>query len=197
MSEPAKTVVASETVTAPVTPLGGALFAGFAEIGEIGPLGMIALRAKPEIAGLAAAVEAATGCGLPAQRRIVRQGHRAACWMGPDEYLLILPRAEVATALAAISAALAGQHHLAADVSDMRAVFAIEGERAAEVLMKISPADLSALAPDELRRSRAGQVASAFWAEGQGYRLICFRSVADYMFKLLSHSAQKGSELGL
>jgi sarcosine oxidase subunit gamma len=167
MSEPAKTVVASETVTAPVTPLGGALFAGFAEIGEI------------------------------AQRRIVRQGHRAACWMGPDEYLLILPRAEVATALAAISAALAGQHHLAADVSDMRAVFAIEGERAAEVLMKISPADLSALAPDELRRSRAGQVASAFWAEGQGYRLICFRSVADYMFKLLSHSAQKGSELGL
>lgn len=181
----------------PVTPLNGARFEGFATIREIGPIGMIVLRAKPDVKGLAEAIAAATGCAVPEKRRIVLNGERAAGWMGPDEYLLILPRTEAATAVQTIGEKLAGQHHLAADISDMRAVFAIEGTNAAEVLMKISPADIASLEPGELRRSRAAQVPAAFWAEGQGYRLVCFRSVADYMFKLLSHSAQKGSELGL
>ena len=184
-------------VLPPVLPLAGARFDGFVTIREAGPLGMIVLRAKPDVAGLAEAIAAATGCAVPEKRRIVLNGDRAAGWMGPDEYLLILPRAEATVAVKTLAEKLAGQHHLAADISDMRAVFDIEGANAGEVLMKISPADLSILAPSELRRSRAGQVPAAFWATGQGLRIICFRSVADYMFKLLSHSAQKGSELGL
>jgi sarcosine oxidase subunit gamma len=63
------------------------------------------------------------------------------------------------------------------------------------VLKKIAPADIDALAEGELRRSRAAQVAAAFWKDGQGYTLVCFRSVAGYMMGLLSHSAQPGSEL--
>lgn len=185
----------SEVASTPVTPLAGARHDGFATIREIGPLGMIVLRAKPGIPGLAEAIAAATGCAVPEKRRIVLNGERAAGWMGPDEYLLILPRAEAPAAVRTIGEKLVGQHHLAADISDMRAVFAIEGEKAAEVLMKLTPADVSALEPGELRRSRTAQVAAAFWAEGQGFRLVCFRSVAAYMFGLLSHSAQKGSEL--
>lgn len=181
----------------PVLPVGGARFDGFVTIREAGPLGMIILRAKPDVAGLAEAIAAATGCAVPEKRRIVLNGDRAAGWMGPDEYLLILPRIEAPAAVRTIGEKLAGQHHLAADISDMRAVFDIEGAKPGDVLAKISPADLSILAPSELRRSRAGQVPAAFWATEQGFRLVCFRSVADYMFKLLSHSAQKGSELGL
>ena len=37
----------------PVSALSGASYDGFAKIREIGPLGMIALRAKPDAAGLA------------------------------------------------------------------------------------------------------------------------------------------------
>lgn len=181
----------------PVTPLDGARFDGFATVSEIGPLGMIALRAKPDVAGLAEAIAAATGCALPEKRRIVRNGERAAGWMGPDEYLLILPRAEAAAAVAVIGEKLAGQHHLVADVSDMRAVFAIEGAKAADVLRKLTPADLGALAEGELRRSRIAQVPAAFWAEGQGFRLIAFRSIAAYVWGLLTHAGQKGSETGL
>jgi sarcosine oxidase subunit gamma len=181
----------------PATALGGARFDGFATIREVGPVGMITLRARPDTAGLAEALQAALGVGLPDRRRILRDGDRAVGWMAPDEWLLILPYAQVASALQTLGAGLGPAHHLAVDVSDARAVFRIEGAKSAEVLMKLTPADLSALAPGELRRSRAAQVACAFWAEDGGFTLVCFRSVAGYVMGLLTHSAAPGSELGV
>jgi len=91
--------------------------------------------------------------------------------------------------MTAIDQALAGQHYLAVDVSDARAVFDIAGQ-GAQVLAKLSPIDFDKLGPTELRRTRAAQVAVAIWATGaDSYRLICFRSVADYVMGLLRHSA--------
>ena len=179
----------------PVSPLGHAVCHGFADITEIGPLGMISLRATPDLPGLDRAITAATGCAVPALRRILHNGACAAGWMGPDEYLLILPYGGTAAALAAIAGALQGQHHLATDVSDARAVFRISGPRADQVLRKLSPADLDALAPDELRRTRLAQVAAAFWRQGDGFTLVSFRSVAAYVMGVLSHAAQPGSTL--
>ena len=146
----------------PVSALGHAAFDGFAKIREIGPLGMISLRAKADVKGLDAAIKAAVGLGLPAQRRIEQAGDKAAAWMSPDEYLLVMPYAETGAAMAALETALKGQHHLAAVVSDARAVFRIEGPKSAQVLAKLSPVDLGAMAPGELRRTRAAQVAAAF-----------------------------------
>jgi len=177
-----------------VSALGGVGFDGFARIREIGPLGMITLRAKG-IPGLDAAVNAAVGTGVPDQRRILHNGKRACSWMSPDEYLLILPYAETAVALDVLATALAGQHHLAVDVSDARAVFRIEGAKADQVLAKLSPVDLPALPEGEMRRTRAAQVAAGFWRDADGFTLICFRSVARYVFVLLSTSARNGSEL--
>ena len=76
-------------------------------------------------------------------------------------------------------------------------MFEVEGQKASEVLMKLSPVDHSTLAEGELRRTRLAQVAGAFWRQGSGYGIVCFRSVAGYVFSLLEHSAQPGSELGL
>ncbi len=179
---------------APVTPLNGAVYTGYARIREIGPLGMISLRAKPDLAGLAQAIKAATGCAVPAQRAIETAAGKRCAWMSPDEYLLILPRADVPAALAAIAKALSGQHHLALDLSDARAVFAIEG-MAASVLAKLSPTDFAALGPKELRRTRLAQVPAAFWIEGENATVICFASVAQYVFDLLSHAARPGTEI--
>lgn len=180
----------------PVSALKGASATGFAAIREIGPLGMITLRAKPDVKGLAKAIKAAVGTGVPAVRRIEVEGDRACGWMSPDEYLLVLPYAEVGDAIAKLTKALEGEHHLAADVSDARAVFRVEGDKAAQVLAKLSPVDFDKLEPGELRRSRAAQVAAAMWSQDGGYTVVCFRSVAGYMMGLLTHSAQPGSELG-
>jgi len=181
----------------PVSALDGAMSEGFAKIREIGPLGMVTLRCKSDVKALPKAIKAAVGTAVPELRRIVVEGDHACGWMSPDEYLLVMPYAAVPAALEAIAKAMGTAHHLAVDVSDARAVFRIEGPKAAEVLMKLTPADLSALAPDELRRSRAAQVACAFWADEAGFTLVSFRSVAGYVMGLLGHSAQPGSELGL
>lgn len=178
----------------PVAPMGNARYDGFASVREIGPLGMISLRAKRDVPGLAEAFSA-LGLTLPEVRRIAVSGDKAAGWMSPDEYLLVLPYAEVDAALASLAESLKGQHHLAANVSDARAIFRIEGAKADQVLRKLCPVDFDTLAPNELRRSRAAQVAAAFWKDDKGFTVVCFRSVAGYMMGLLKHSAMPGSEL--
>jgi len=178
----------------PVSALNGASFQGFASIREIGPVGMITLRAKG-VKGLDKAVKAVVGTKLPAQRRIEVNGDRTCGWMSPDEYLLILPYAEVRDALASLAKSLAGEHHLAVDVSDARAVFRVEGDKADQVLAKLSPVDFVTLEPGELRRTRTAQVAAAMWSQDGGFTVVCFRSVAGYVMGLLTHSAQPGSEL--
>lgn len=178
-----------------VVALGHAQFDGFAKITEIGPVGMISLRAGPDVKGLAKAIKAVTGTAVPPLRQILVKGDKAAGWMSPDEYLLILPYADTDSALAALAKALAGQHYLAVTVSDARSVFRIEGARADQVLTKLSPVDFASLGPNELRRTRTAQVAAAFWRDDAGYTLVCFRSVAAYVMGLLSHSALPGSEL--
>ena len=185
----------SDMVSAPKSALNGAVSQGFARIEEIGPLGMITLRAKPGTRGLVVAIKAATGCDLPEARRITHAGANSCGWMSTDEYLLVLPYAGVAGALEAIAKAMAGEHHLAVDVSDARAVFRVTGDKADQALRKLTPADLDAVGPDEIRRSRFAQVAAAFWPSEGGYTLVCFRSVAGYVMGLLTHSAQSGSEL--
>ena len=178
----------------PVSALNGANFEGFATIREIGPLGMITLRAKG-LKTLDKAIKAAVGVKTPAQRRIAVNGDRSCGWMSPDEYLLVMPYGEVANTLETLAKSLKNEHYLAVDVSDARAVFRIEGPKAADVLAKLSPTDFSTLAPGELRRTRTAQVAAALWQQDQGFTLVCFRSVAGYVMGLLRQSAQPGTTL--
>ncbi|MDZ7904854.1 MAG: sarcosine oxidase subunit gamma family protein [Cypionkella sp.] len=178
----------------PVSSLNGASFSGYTRIRDIGPLGMISVRAKADVAGLDGAIKAATGCAVPPQRQILRNGDCLAGWMSPDEYLLIMPIGQVDAALDAIAKAMAGQHHLAVDVSGARAVFSIDSH-ARSVLAKLSPTDFDAMKKGELRRTRLAQVAAAFWLDGDAATVVCFASVAQYVFDLLSHAAAAGTEI--
>ncbi len=173
----------------PVQPLGGVSYSGVSTVREIGPLGMVTLRAEADLPGLAEAIGAATGCGMPRQRRILTNGAHAAAWMSPDEYLLIGNRADVPDMLAKIAGALGQGHHLAVDVSDARAVFRVEGAKAADTLSRLCPVDFPTLAPDELRRTRLAQVACALWGDGTGFTVVTFRSVARYAFDVMANAA--------
>lgn len=164
-----------------------------ATISEVSGLGMIQIRA--DLAASGAAIAGAAGVDLPSPTRITQNGARALGWMSPDELLLVLPAAEVAGVMAALDAALAGDHALVVDVSDMRAVFDVSGARAGQVLAKLSPTDFAGLAEDALRRTRLGQVACGMWAVAGGYRVIGFRSVADYIAGVLAAAAKPGSQL--
>lgn len=164
------------------------------------PAGMISLRGDLADEALRAAV-ADVADAVPGRLALAGGLARGAAWMSPDELLLFVPREEVASAMARLGGRLAGAHHLVADVSDLRAVIRLDGPpgdpgRAAvrEVLAKLTPADLhpDAFGPGAFRRSRLGQVAAAFWLEGQGAHVLCFRSVGGYLLDLLGRSAADG-----
>lgn len=175
----------------PVLPLGGAsMTAAGASVRETGPFAMLMLRAKDGTEGLAQAVKSVTGCDLPGRRAICHAGPRSAAWMSPDEFLLLLPLSEGPAAISALAAALAGRHHLVADVSDARAVFRLEGPAAEAAAATLFPVDFATLPEGELRRSRMAQVAAALWRREGGFTIVTFRSVARYAFDLLANAAR-------
>ncbi len=184
----------------PISALNHASYEGIAKVEECGLQGMITVRGDLSDKVLAKAVKDATGQKMPGQREALVKGDTGVAWMSSDELLVLVPYAEVEGKLAAMAAALGGTHALAVNVSDARAVFRVSGSSAREVLGKVAPVELSveAFQPGQIRRSRLAQVAGAFWMDdAETFRVVCFRSTADYVFKLLKVAAQPGSEVGV
>ena len=145
------------------------------------------------------AVASVTGADMPDRRGITVSGENRVAWMAPDELMLMVPHGGVEAALAALHEALAGEHHLAVNVSDARAVFRIEGAGVREVVAKLCPVDMApgAFEPGTIRRTRMAQVPAALWmTDPRTVRIVCFRSVAAYVFDLLKGAASPGSEVG-
>ncbi len=179
-----------------VSALNGKAFSGFAQITEAGLQGMITLRGDLASPVIAEAVRAATGTPVPGPRQVVSAGGKSALWMSPDELLLLVPYADAAGIAAQLTPALSGEHALAVNVSDARAMFRIQGAKAAQVLQKLAPVDFDTLGADEVRRSRLAQVAAAMWKSGPDeFTVIGFRSVAGYIMGLLENAALPGSEI--
>lgn len=164
-----------------------------ASVTEIRGLGMILIRADLDRAG--DAIAEAAGLPVPGQGRFTSAGASFLGWMSPDELLMILPAAETAPVMAALQDALSTEHALVHDVSAMRCVFDVTGRAPAQVLAKLCPADLDALPVDGLRRTRAAQIACAIWRHDDGWRIVAFRSVADYLARLLDQAAAPGTGL--
>ena len=181
-----------------VSALAGARHDGLVRITEAGVQGMITLRGDLSDPVLARAL----GRAIPDRRGIVADGARSLAWMSPDELLLMLPYTAARETAESIRKAMAGKHFLAENVSDARAVFDLTGEDGAlrEVVAKLAPLDMAPghFGPGEIRRTKLGQVAAAVWMPAPGaLRVVCFRSVATYVFDLLSTAARKGSAVGV
>ena len=171
---------------------------GLVSIAEVGPLGMITLRGDLNDKALSKAAVAAAGVNMPERGYRTTDGNKGIAWMSPDELLLICAYGEVHVRLADLQTKLAKKHALAVNVSDARAVFDVSGVHVRDVLAKLAPVDLhpGAFQPGMFRRTRFAQVPAAFWMpEEQSARIVCFRSVAQYMFDLLKVAAQPGSEV--
>ncbi|WP_425039410.1 sarcosine oxidase subunit gamma [Primorskyibacter sp. S187A] len=182
-----------------VSALQGAQFDGLVSLRDLGPQGMISLRADLADASVKKAVKAAIGVDVPARRQASLTDAGGALWMSPDEAMLLCAYGDVPDVLAKLQKALGSAHALAADVSDARVVIRMEGPAAREVLAKVCPADLRAekLPVGEVRRTRFAQVAGAFWfRDDETVDVVCFRSVAGYVFDLLSTAADPQAAVG-
>ncbi|QDL93107.1 sarcosine oxidase subunit gamma [Paroceanicella profunda] len=175
-------------------------FSGDALVEDTGPTGMVTLRGTLRSGAILSAVQGALGLGVPAVRRVESGPRGAVLWMSPDELMLVCPVAEAAGIADSIAEKLAGEHFLALDLSSARSRFRISGAGARDVLAKGAPVDLSpaTFGVGELRRTRLGSVAVAFWCTGPDmFELICFRSVADHVYDWLCLAARPGGRVGL
>ncbi|PSL21696.1 sarcosine oxidase subunit gamma [Shimia abyssi] len=182
-----------------VSALNGARFTGFAQIEEASLCGMITVRGDLASAAMVKAISTELGAEMPAVNKVSfgTKGHVA--WMSPDELLVVVAYEDANATCAALNTALADQHVLVVNVSDARAVFRISGDGAREVLAKLAPVDLSkdAFGTGDFRRTRLAQVAGAFWMNtDESLEIVCFRSVAQYVFDLFRVSAETGGEVG-
>ncbi len=190
----------SDPVSAPVSALAGAR-ARDAVVGieDAGLRGQVMLKgdlASQEVAG---AVREVAGVGLPGTWRAAFEGDRGAVWMAPDELLLLLPYAEAPSAVARLDEMLSGRHHLALDVSDMRAVLRLTGPLVGEVLAKGVPCDLSdrAFPPGSARRTTTAGIAVALWRpDAETWEVVAFRSHARHLMAFIEDGARPGSEVG-
>lgn len=181
-----------------VSALGGAASEGMVRVTEIAPPGMVSLRGDLEQGALRAAVAEVTGHDVSPPLTAEGTPTSGVGWMSPDELLLFVAPGSAAAAVERIDEALAAIHHLALDVSDVRAALTLEGAATRDVLAKVTPIDLhpSAAPPGSFRRTRLAQVPAAIWIGEGGATVLCFRSVARYVFDVISTSARPGGELG-
>lgn len=182
-----------------VSALMGAETTGATRVVEGGLQGMITLRGDLGSTAVKAAVRDVTSQDVPGSRGIAVEGERGVAWMSPDELLLLVPHGEAEAAVATMAEALKGDHATIANVSDARALFHVTGPHAREALAKLSPADLhpDSFGPGEMRRTRLAQVPAAIWqGSDDAFSVICFRSVAQYVFDILALSVKEGGEVG-
>ena len=152
------------------------------------PAGRIVLRARPAAQQAAAAP---LGFALPTTAcRAVTAGHRAALWLGPDEWLLI----DIDST--ALAAALAGLPHSLVDVSHRQSGLTVSGPHAMDALATGCPLDLdpAAFPVGMCTRTVFGKAAITLWRTGaETFRVEAWRSFLPYVWGYLTEAAREFS----
>jgi sarcosine oxidase subunit gamma len=167
-------------------------------------LGGVSLRPAPAAVRLilrgTAAVEpasAALGLAIPARpcsSTLSTDGSRAALWLGPDEWLLLLPGADADRAMADLSRALATTPHSLVEVSDRQVGLIVEGEQAATALNMFVPLDLAEAAFPLAMATRTllEKAEIVLWRRGvTSFHVEVWRSFSPYVVTLLEAARQE------
>jgi sarcosine oxidase, subunit gamma len=155
-------------------------------------LGRFILRGRPN------AVEAADrayGVALPRQAcRAALAGNRTALWLGPDEWLLLLPESEAEHCAAALTEALAGLPHSLVDISHRHVGLDVAGPQAATVLSVGCPLDLdgSVFPAGMCTRTVLGKAEIVLWRVAeQRFRIEVAQSFAANLLGLLKEALRE------
>lgn len=150
--------------------------------------GRLSLRARGDLAPL----EAALGLALPgrigqrAQGGTVQGGAIQAMRLGPDEWILQAPEAEVAGILAACAALHASHPHSLVDISGREVTLLVSGPRAAELLSIGCPRDIDTIAVGEGRRTLFDDATVVLWRDApDAFRMDVWNSFVPHLADLL------------
>ena len=171
-------------------------YSGYVKVSEKTAAGMLTLRGDFKSSKFKTSFTKAVGAKLPKEREVILARNDIA-WMSPDELLILCEHVDVPNISQNLQMELKDQHHMLVNVSDARALFEVSGSGIREVIAKLAPVNISTLEIGEIRRTRFSQIAAAFWLTSEtSLNVICFSSVADYMFNLLKTSSMPNSQVG-
>jgi sarcosine oxidase, subunit gamma len=160
-------------------------------------LGHLILRGDGHDSAFSGAVHKAIGLELPMALTLVASGETSLQWLGPDEWLLIVPSGAEFEVEQKLRASLAGQHHQVVNVSGGQTILELSGPKARELLMKSSSYDVH---PSNFP---VGKAVGTVFAKSQlvirhtaedTWELLVRRSFADYIWLWLQDAS---AEYGL
>ena len=160
-------------------------------------LGHLTLRGDGKDPAFAEGVHKALGLQLPVALSLVAKGDMSLQWMGPDEWLLIVPTGEEFAREKTLRDALAGLHVAVVNVSGGQQVLELSGPHVREVLMKSTSYDVH---PDNFP---VGKAVGTVFAKSQlvirhtaedTWELVIRRSFSEYWWLWLQDAA---AEYGL
>jgi sarcosine oxidase subunit gamma len=118
---------------------------------------------------------------------------RAALWLGPDEWLLLLAAGDAPDG-AGLAQALAGLPHSLVDISHRNVALEIAGVAAARVLNAGCPLDLdlAAFPVGMCTRTLFGKAEIVLWrTAAERFHVEVWRSFADYVWSLLREAGRE------
>ena len=146
------------------------------------PTGRLSLRARGDLSAL----NAALGIALPTRIGATARGAIEAACLGPDEWLILAPLAEVARLQAACAAVYPDHPHSLVDISGREVGFTLRGPRAAEALTLGCPRDIDSVAPGTARRTLFDGATVTLWRDGPDrFRMDVWNSFAPHVLHLL------------
>lgn len=166
-------------------------------MGEAGFRGQVALRGDAGSETFADAVKEIFGVDPPVAPNTASNENAGRCllWLGPDEWLAIVPDGSAEEAVAAFRARMEGEHFAVTDVSGSRTVITLSGDHAREVLMKGTSLDLhpSVFGPGQCAQAgmaRCHMLLHQTTGE-PAYDIYVHRSFADYLWRWLEDAARE------
>ena len=164
-------------------------------LSEVAHRTIVNIRGTASDPAFPAAVQTATGLALPSAANTVSNGSVwQIIWLGPNEWWITGPDGEADSLVEALRANFAGQHAIACDVSESRAIIRISGPKARDVLMRGVSLDLHP------RAFRVGQCAQTGLSRANvllhltddrpAFEIYVLKSFSDYLWRWLETVAR-------
>lgn len=155
-----------------------------AAVSLLAPVARFSLRAGEDNR---AALACALAVDLPGRigRRAAAGPLEALC-LGPDEWLILAPEAEVVRIADACAAVYPDAPHSLTEITDREVSLRVEGPKAAELLTLGCPRDIDRLPAGEARRTLLDGATVVLWRDTeQSFRIDMWRSFAPHVVSLL------------
>ena len=166
-------------------------------ISALDQFGMLTVRAEINNRKFQKIIKDSFKLKVPSRLKISSNKNFFLAWMSPNEIMVIAKNQhEIKSIKSSIENDLAGLETLVLDVSSSRTIFSVNGYFWRELLAKGSPINLfpSEFNSGSFRRTRLGQVSTAFWMikEDEIY-VLCGQSYKNFFFKWLCNAADEKS----